>query len=358
MSRAGLDRKIAPEAFQRLVSGAGDDARALAGLAAAALWSGNEGSAYALACRARSLAPDDPEVWSRTSQPLAAGVGSWHVRMLRDETRNRAFDEALRGAVRPGMRVLDIGSGSGLLAMMAARAGAAFVVSCEMNPALADTAREIVGLNGLSDRVRIVSKSSLELDPETDLGGRADLLVSEIIANDLLSESVLPVFEDASRRLLKPGAPVIPAAGEAMVALARWTGVDKRPLADVSGFDLSPFNRFEGSPYRLDGDDPRLSLASEPTALLRFDFAGGGPWRGGQASLELAAAAPANGIVQWVRLKLDSQALYENPPRRDLRSAWPVLFTPLHARREARPGESLRIAASWEPTRILLWAER
>ena len=44
-----------------------------------------------------------------------------------------AYDAALRRAIRPGCRVLEIGTGSGLLAMMAARAGAAQVVTCERN---------------------------------------------------------------------------------------------------------------------------------------------------------------------------------------------------------------------------------
>ncbi|MEL7220183.1 MAG: 50S ribosomal protein L11 methyltransferase [Bacteroidota bacterium] len=43
---------------------------------------------------------------------------------------------------------MDIGTGSGLLAMMAARAGAQEVVACEMNPLLAEAASQIVEQNG------------------------------------------------------------------------------------------------------------------------------------------------------------------------------------------------------------------
>jgi type II protein arginine methyltransferase len=46
--------------------------------------------------------------------------------------------------VGPATKVLDIGTGTGLLAMMAARAGAREVVACEMNPAVADAASAIV----------------------------------------------------------------------------------------------------------------------------------------------------------------------------------------------------------------------
>lgn len=60
---------------------------------------------------------------------------------------------AIEAAV-PGKVVLDIGTGSGLLAMMAARAGAARVIACEMNAAVAETARRIIAANGLADRMR------------------------------------------------------------------------------------------------------------------------------------------------------------------------------------------------------------
>ena len=88
---------------------------------------------------------------------------AYHFPMIADEGRNRPFDRALIAAVSAfkrahggrGPRVLDIGSGSGLLAMMAARAGASEVHSLEMVPALAAVAKHIVAANGYSDTVHV-----------------------------------------------------------------------------------------------------------------------------------------------------------------------------------------------------------
>ena len=74
----------------------------------------------------------------------SSSLPAYHFPMLADAARNGAFDRALRAAIGRfkalhggrGPRVLDIGSGSGLLAMMAARAGA---------QAFADRAQQLCG---------------------------------------------------------------------------------------------------------------------------------------------------------------------------------------------------------------------
>ncbi len=84
-------------------------------------------------------------------------VPQWHFSLVQDHARNAAYDAALRRAVTPTSRVLEIGTGTGLLAMMAARAGAAAVVTCEVVPAIAEKATDIVAHNGYGDRVRVVA---------------------------------------------------------------------------------------------------------------------------------------------------------------------------------------------------------
>jgi type II protein arginine methyltransferase len=347
---------LAGGSFDRLVDQARGDPHRLAALAGMALWSGHEARAYELAREARALAPDDAELRSKTQRPLTDKVPKWHFSIVRDEARNRAYDEALRRAVGPETRVLDIGAGTGLLAMMAARAGAGTVVSCEMNPAVADAAREIVALNGFADRLTVVAKASNDVDPEADMGGRADLLVQEIVANDLVGEYALPAIEDAARRLLKPGARMIPSGGAAVVALAFWPGLEAARLRDVDGFDVSPFNRLAHVPYHLKAGDPQLALRSDAAVLFDFDFASGGPFPAERTSVELTAQGPANGVAQWIRLQMDAEGVYENRPAPGLQSCWAILFTPLDPAREAAAGERVVVHASHDTGRLRVWA--
>jgi protein arginine N-methyltransferase 7 len=345
-------------AFDRLVEQGKGNARILARLASLAHSNGPISKAYGLALEARRLAPGDPFIHSLTEEAFTAAVPGWHFGIVRDDARNHAYEAALARAIHPEARVLDIGSGTGLLAMMAARLGARSVVTCEMNPAVADAAAEIVALNGYADRVRVVAKPSYDLKVGEDLAEPVDILVSELVANDLLREKALPVMEDAVRRLLKPGGRMIPCSGQIMVALAFWGGMTKRRLTEVSGFDMSPFNRLDRFPKRVQVGSPDLELRSAPEVLFDFDFTAPGPHRPRETKLDLIAdGGPSNGVVQWIRVQLDAEGAYENRPARDAVSAWAALFHPLKREITPQPGEAVQICAAHSRHDVRVWRQ-
>jgi hypothetical protein len=251
--------------------------------------------------------------------------------------------------------VLEIGTGSGLLAMMAARAGAGTVVTCEANPAVAAAARDVIAANGLADRIRVIGAHSTTLDA-ADIGGAADILVSEIVSNDMVSQGVLPAHEHAVAHLLKPGAAVIPARGRVRVALAEHRGRGVAGLHESCGFDLSAFNRL-AQPWRhVAIESPQLSLRSDPADLFDFDFASGGPWPASRAGLALASTGgTVNGIAQWIALDMDDAEVHENLPASGARSCWACVFWPFAESVATSPGETVAIASRHEKDRVRLW---
>jgi type II protein arginine methyltransferase len=350
--------ELSEAGFETLVRQAQGNARALAALSFIALRNGLPGRAYALANEARGLTPGDADIHNLTADAFAGTVPSWHFAIVRDKARNAPYRAAIERAVGPETRVLDIGTGTGLLSMMAARAGAGEVITCEMNPAVADAAAEIVALNGYSDRIRLIAKRSTDLDPDVDMGGAADLLVSEIVSNDLLREGVLSVVEDAVGRLLKPGGRMIPESAVIRVALAYWGGLADQHLGQIEGFDISPFNRLAQSPRKLEVGDPKLVLRSPSADLFDFDFTTGGPYRGGRSTVEIVAEdEPINGIVQWIRLRLDAETTYENRPGELKASSWAVLFYPLEQEIESAAGRTFRVTGVHDRDVVRIWGE-
>ncbi len=344
-------------ALDTLVVQAGGNARVLAGLAAAAQEHGLTVRALEIGNAARNLAPDDAQVRALTGRAVAAGVPRWHHNILRDLARNAAYRAALEKVVRPGDRVLDIGAGSGLLSMIAARAGAGHVTACEMNPAVADAAVRTVAHNGFADRITIVPRYSTEVDVERDLGGRVDVIVQEIIAHDMLCEGVLPALADAVPRFLKPGGRVVPERGQLRIALAHWPHAKARELDDVEGFDLSPFSTLARYPLEAASNDPSIALRSDPVDLFAWDFASGGPFGPDRTDTVLTVRdGEANGVVQWIHIDLVDGVTYENAPAPGPNSSWACLFYPF-ACGPVPAGTALRVHGAHTQIAMRIWAE-
>jgi type II protein arginine methyltransferase len=302
--------------------------------------------------QALALDPADPARRRNLRVVRSKLVPQWHFPMMNDEIRNAAYDAAIRAAIRPGMHVLDIGTGAGLLAMMAARAGAAHVTTCEMVGIVAEKAREIVALNGLADRITVVAKKSTELVVGRDLPRRADLLVSEILSSEVVGEHVVPSVRHAFAELLAPGAPSIPRRAEAVAALIGGEGLARRQVAGVcaGGFDVTPFNDFLAPLAALDLGRQDFALMSEPQVVLAVDFPPrpGADSAPGQASLAFTATAPgqAIGLAQWIRVELDATTVFTNDPRRDTGGApsgWQHMLYAFARPLALSPGDVVRL---------------
>jgi len=190
-------------------------------------------------------------------------VNDWHFAMMNDFPRNELFRRALEKAVRADSTVLDIGSGSGMLAMIAARLGPQAVIAVEANGQLLELAERVAEDNGLRDQITFVKALSSDLTirnnteateaggtagsstaaPPTELPQRANVLVTETLGTLLLSESTAFYIEHAREKLLTPDAAIIPARGVQYVVL-----IESHALLELSearawgGFDLSRFN--------------------------------------------------------------------------------------------------------------------
>src|SRR5690349_10496031 len=95
--------------------------------------------------------------------------------MIGSSPRTEAYTEALRHAVRPGSVVVDLGTGTGIWALLACRFGARKVYAIEHSDVI-EVARETAGINGLSDRIEFIQ----ELSTRITLPEPADVLVSDV----------------------------------------------------------------------------------------------------------------------------------------------------------------------------------
>ena len=161
-----------------------------------------------------------------------------HRTMICDRVRTGAFRRAIDSVVRPGDIVLDVGAGSGILSVFAARAGAARVYAVERTSA-AVLARELAAANGVAEIVRVIHGDVTDVE----LPERVDVIVSEWLGGFGIDEGMLVPVIVARDRWLKPGGVMIPRLVMAWAAL-----VHDRYLGEMVEF-------LRDNPYGLRFDD-------------------------------------------------------------------------------------------------------
>lgn len=196
------------------------------------------------------LVEEDPASPAVRLDSSGFGAASIHIRMLNDKARTAAFLAAVRQVVRPGDVVADLGTGTGVLAIAAAQAGAQRVFAVEAS-GIGRLAERMFQDNGVADRIELLAGWSTRLQ----LPKPADVLVSEIIGNDPLAEQALELVLDARKRWLKPGARLIPSrlrilalpvmvsdeqirgqcfVPEVLTTWSSWYGLSFEPLAQAA----------------------------------------------------------------------------------------------------------------------------
>ncbi|XP_043083667.1 protein arginine N-methyltransferase 7 isoform X2 [Puntigrus tetrazona] len=176
---------------------------------------------------------------------------SCYADMLHDKDRNEKYYEGIRAAVSRvkarGERVvvLDIGTGTGLLSMMAVTAGADCCYAIEVFKPMAQAAACIVERNGFSDKIRVINKHSTEVTvgPDGDMQEQANILVTELFDTELIGEGALPSYEHAHLHLVQAGCEAVPHRATIYAQLVEsdmlWKWSQLQPI-EVDGNKLLP----------------------------------------------------------------------------------------------------------------------
>src|ERR1044072_5373644 len=125
--------------------------------------------------------------------------------LIAERVRVGAFVTALKRTVTPGSVVVDIGTGTGIFALIACALGARRVYAIEPNDA-SGVASELAGANGYAGRIEFHHAMSTEVT----LPERADVIVADIGGMLPWIEGAIPSLVDARRRMLAPHGVLIP----------------------------------------------------------------------------------------------------------------------------------------------------
>lgn len=124
--------------------------------------------------------------------------------MIADRNRSETYTQALRGAIRPGAVVMDIGTGPGIMAVKACQLGAGRVYAIEPSEVI-QVAREVAAVNQCADKIEFFEDVSTKVTVPV----RADVIVSDLRGILPPFGQHIPSIVDARKRFLAPGGTLI-----------------------------------------------------------------------------------------------------------------------------------------------------
>ena len=266
----------------------------------------------------------------------------YHRTLIADRLRNEAFRRALAAVIKKGVTtVADLGTGTGIIALMAAKLGAREVFLYEAAE-VAGVAAKVLKANRARNCHLIPCHSTEMQDPP-----QVDVVVSETLGNYAFEEHMIGTLDDARRRFLKPGGIMIPRAVAQYVAPVVSPRIAGEFDAwEKTGFDLSVAKTMSLNNIYVRTLKP-AELLDEGRSAQEWDsvdFArqnksnrrGEGTWR-------LAKATKIFGFATWWRAELHDDIWLSTAPGEPA-THWEQLYFPLLEPIDAKSGETVSIA--------------
>lgn len=304
----------------------------------------------AISCfeKALKINPNLTEAKMNLSYCKSKAVPEWHIEMLNDKERNKVYYEALKKGISKNDTVLDIGTGSGILSMIATKFTSKKVYTCENSDVIADIAKKIISKNGLSSRIEVIPKKSSEIKIKENLPEKVDVLISEILAAEFVGEGVRETIKDAKNRLLKENGLMIPQAGEIKFALINNDKFikDKGFVDRVHGYDLSEFNNVTTKKISIHFNK-KPKFLSNPKVAFKIDLNNETNLEKKEKFVEIPITddGVSLGIVQWLKVKIFDNIYYENTPGL-IHSHWPTPIFMFNKPIKVTKSEHLKIKIS------------
>jgi 2-polyprenyl-3-methyl-5-hydroxy-6-metoxy-1,4-benzoquinol methylase len=284
-----------------------------------------------------------------------------HREMIGDAARTGAYLKALEGHADAlkGKVVLDVGCGTGILSMFAARAGARKVYAVDASGITRHT-RRLVKENGFENVIEVIT-ARMEDVTAKDIPEPVDCVVSEWMGYALFFESMLPSVVHARDKFMRPGGLVLPNVADVRVALLEDQNRYDDGVSfwdDVYGFDFSSLASQTKRDWSSDPPvatvDPNCIVSDKEGALVvRVDCASvplGDLYEPMAGTVELVAEKDcvAHGLCLWFDVDFYGRAFLSTSPS-STKTHWYQTVLMFEAPHAMRAGDALVANIELEP---------
>lgn len=263
-------------------------------------------------------------------------------RMACDSLRMDAYTRALQATVRPGSVVLDLGAGTGIMSLLAVRAGARRVYAVEPNPCVL-LLEEIARENDLADRIVVKHGSSLDMAVPEPI----DVVVSDIRGAAPLSDQNLRALRDVRDRWLAPSGIMIPLRDRLGVVAVEGAKMEARLEEAMNAFERRGFRASAArtsirNQVYTDNPAPLMTsdMLSTPAywATLEYGTTDDASFQG-EVTLEATRGGIVNALAAFFETDLTSEIGFSTAP--GMQVVYNRLYLPLLEPVEVLPKDRL-----------------
>ena len=264
-----------------------------------------------------------------------------HYGYLSDRVKLKAYESAINRLVQPDNIVLDLGCGSGLLGLMALRAGAQKVLFVEEGEVI-EAARQTIVRAGFGDKAEFFQTNSYQMK----LPERVDIVVCDHIGYFGFDYGAIGLLADAKKRFLKPDGIVVPAAIELHLApidsqacrefVGQWR--DGSVPGDFEWLGTTAANSKHA--VQLEKQD----LLAEPTALATLDLGPESPpYLSWTTEFTCTRDGTLDGIAGWFDCRIFDDVHMSNSPTSAERLERPQAFLPIDTPVSVKSGATIKV---------------
>lgn len=277
------------------------------------------------------------------------GLGP-HKMMISDIVRITSYRKAIFEIVKKGNVVVDIGTGTGILALFACQAGASKVYAIETSDII-EVAKQ-ARVNGLEKRITFI-KSFSEM---AELPEKVDVIISEIIGTFAIEENILQVIPDARKRFLKENGTIIPSSIKMTIVPVESSSLYKEVefwSKDTYGVDFSSIHKMAANNRYIKSLDQGYFL-SKPLPINNIDFytvESKDLYINNTISFTIKRAGILHGLGGWFEAKLSKNiTLSTSPPNPT--TSWKNVFFPIEKPVDVESGDSVVVRMAVSPIGI------
>jgi predicted RNA methylase len=238
------------------------------------------------------------------------GLLQYHTTMLSDGLRNKLLYKAIKKYVKKDTSFLDIGAGTGVWAILAAKLGAKRVVAVEIEEALIPIIHRHAQENGVADTIEIIHGNS----DDVKLKGKFDVVVSELFGGNAFGKQTIDSFINVRDRFLSPSGKLIP-QGLRNYAVPIHTPVNAGRIPAGLPISCEYLRSLNLNYPRIANIDERnkMKFLAKPSLIFEIDFRNvkSAPKLAFAAEWQLKNVSRTNGVAMFTASIFDDEIVMD-----------------------------------------------